>query len=383
MRSRAVEAVALVVCIAVVATIGIARDARRRAENSTFSTYDTGRNGYRALYEILGREGVPVTRFERPLGLLGGDAKTLVISDNGGAPPVSVPGRPSAEMRQLAAFVTRGGRLVALDPNLGGGDDALVGLPPTKKTAARTIATRAAANALTTGVAAVRGDFATGFSFQANAKGSKVPVTALLRTPDGLAAIAYPFGKGEVVAIVAPTVFSNAYLAQAQNARFAYNVLAAGGGTVAFDERVHGYAEDRTLWDALPAPARLAFWICVAVVVLALIEANVRFAPAIPVDPPDERDSSAYVSSMAALLRRARAARAAVERFADDAMRRARRRYGAGASDGIENVAPRIDRDEVRAALAHLDRLRAVERPDERTLVLAAQLNSRLRKDLA
>jgi hypothetical protein len=37
----------------------------------------------------------------------------------------------------------------------------------------------------------------------------------------------------------------------------------------------------------------------------------------------------------------------------------------------------------VRAALAHLDRLRAVERPDERTLVLAAQLNSRLRKDLA
>ena len=364
------EVVALVVCVAVVATIGIARDARRRAENSTFSTYDTGRNGYRALYEILGREGVPVTRFERPLGLLGGDAKTLVISDDGGAPPVS-------------AFVTRGGRLVALAANRGGGDDVLVGPPQTKKTTARTIATRAAANALTTGVAAVRGDFATAFSFQAKAKGSKVPVTALLRTPDGLAAIAYPFGKGEVVAIVAPTVFSNAYLAQAQNARFAYNVLAAGGGAVAFDERVHGYAEDRTLWDALPAPARLAFWICLAVVALALIEANVRFAPAIPVDPPDERDSSAYVSSMAALLRRARAARAAVERFADDAMRRARRRYGVAASDGIENIAPRIDRDEVRAALAQLDRLRHVERPDERTLVLAAQLNSRLRKDLA
>ena len=64
-------------------------------------------------------------------------------------------------------------------------------------------------------------------------------------------------------------------------------------------------------------------------------------------------------------------------------MRRARRRYGVAASDGIENIAPRIDRDEVRAALAQLDRLRHVERPDERTLVLAAQLNSRLRKDLA
>jgi hypothetical protein len=382
-KSRVVEAIALVVCVAVVATIGIARDARRRAENSTFSTYDTGRNGYRALYGILVREGVTVERFERPLGLLGGEAKTLVISDNGGAPSPAAPGRPSAQMRQLAAFVTRGGRLVALAADLGGGDDALLGLPQTKRTPARTIATRASTNALTAGVAAVGGDFATAFPFQAKAKGAKAPVTALLRTPDGLAAVAYPFGKGEVIAIVAPTVFSNAYLGQAQNARFAYNVLAAGGGTVAFDERVHGYAEDRTLWEALPAPARLAFWICLAVVALALIEANVRFAPAVPVDPPDERDSSAYVASMAALLRRARAARAAVERFADDSMRRARRRYGLSASDGIDRIAPRIDRDDVRVALAQLDRLRDVDRPDDRTLVLAAQLNSRLRKDLA
>ena len=225
--------------------------------------------------------------------------------------------------------------------------------------------------------------FATAFDFDARVAGQKRPVTPLLRTPDGLAAIAYPFGKGEVVAIVAPDVFGNANLALAQNARFAYNVLLAGGGPVAFDERVHGYAEDRSLWDAMPRPARLGFWLALAAVALALVEANVRFAPAIPVDPPDERDSSAYVASMAALLRRARAARAAVERFADDAMRRTRRRYGIAPSDGLAVMAPRIDRDEVRTALAELERLREIPRPDDRTLIRAAQLNSRLRKDLA
>ncbi len=372
----------MVVCLAVIATIGIARDARRSAESSTFSTYDTGRNGYRALYEILQREGVPVARFERPLGLLDANGKTLVVSESGGQVPIAVPAA-SSQMRALAAFVTGGGRLVVLDSDLGGGQDALVGLPRTMKTAARTVATRAAVNAITAGVATVRGDFRTAFSLDAKAKGAKAPVTPLLRISGGLAAIAYPFGKGEVVAIAAPTVFSNAYLAQAQNARFAYNVLAAGGGTVAFDERVHGYTEDRSVWDAMPAPARLAFWVALAAVALALIEANVRFAPAIPVDPPDERDSSAYVTSMAALLRRARAARAAIDRFADDALRRARRRYGVAPSAGLETIAPRIERDDVRGALAQIERLRGVERPDERTLVRAAQLNSRLRKDLA
>ena len=116
-------------------------------------------------------------------------------------------------------------------------------------------------------------------------------------------------GKGEVVAITVPTLFSNAHLLDADNLAFAYDVV-AGHGPVAFDEYVHGYDDDVTLWQALPQPVRAAAWVVAAIVGLALIGANVPFAPPIPAEPPDERDSSAYVDAMAALLRRARPPRA-------------------------------------------------------------------------
>lgn len=90
----------------------------------------------------------------------------------------------------------------------------------------------------------------------------------------------------------------------------------AGLGPLAFDERIHGFDRSRSLWDVLPVPVRAACWIALAALVLWLIDSNLRFAPAIAVEPPAERNSSDYVRSMARLLRRARAGRAAIERFA-------------------------------------------------------------------
>ena len=71
---------------------------------------------------------------------------------------------------------------------------------------------------------------------------------------------------------------------------------------------MHGYDDDATLWQVLPQSVRLAAWIVAAIIGLALIGANVPFAPPVPAEPPDERDSSAFVNAMAALLRRAHAA---------------------------------------------------------------------------
>jgi hypothetical protein len=205
--------------------------------------------------------------------------------------------------------------------------------------------------------------------------------TPLLAAGGGLVAISYPVGKGDVVAISAPDIFSNDHLAQADNAQFAYDVL-AGHGVVAFDERLHGYDEDQSFWSALPVPVHVAIFIVIGIVLLALIGANVRFAPPIALDPPGDRDSSAYLDSMGSLLRRARAAQAAVVAFADDAMRRARRRYGLAGGAGVADIVARVDREETRRAIANLDRMRAIERPDEATLLRAAVLSARLRKDL-
>jgi hypothetical protein len=94
-----------------------------------------------------------------------------------------------------------------------------------------------------------------------------------------------------------------------------YRVV-AGRGLVAFDERLQGYDKTQSLWSVLPPAVHVAVLLACIAVVLALIDANVRFAPAIPRDPPSDRDSSDYVRSMAALLRRANAGQAAIVRFA-------------------------------------------------------------------
>ena len=110
--------------------------------------------------------------------------------------------------------------------------------------------------------------------------------------------------------------FTNRALrAHPTNALEVYDAV-AGRGLVAFDERPYGYDRTRSLWSVLPPPVHAAVWLAVFAALLALLEANVRFAPAILREPPAERDSSDYVRSMAALLRRGRAGRTTIERFA-------------------------------------------------------------------
>jgi len=276
----------------------------------------------------------------------------------------------------MRKFVRDGGRLVVIATDIGGPEDAQLGLPGANETSGLNGATAMSATALTAGVASVAGPIGAVFPF-AIAK-----ATPLLGTPRGTVAIDYPYGKGDVVAISAPALFDNLEIAKADNARFALDVI-GGHGPVAFDERVHGYAEDESFWDALPRPVRWSFWIVAGIVGLALIGANVRFAPAIPLDPPDERDSSAYVVAMGALMRRARAARSAVATFAEDAFRRARRRYHLPVGADPATIVSRSDRQDVRQAIAELARLHALGHASEAALIRAAKLDARLRKDLS
>ena len=188
--------------------------------------------------------------------------------------------------------------------------------------------------------------------------------TPLLANKSGVVAVAYRFGKGEVVAITVPAIFGNAYLRRGDNLAFAYDAI-AGHGPAAFDEYVHGYTEGLSFWDALPQPVHTAIWIVVALVALALAFANVPFAPPIPAEPPDERDSSAYLDAMASLMRRAHAQRAAIATFAGDARRRTRRSADPRASEAAQ----------------WLEDAQSRWHPSDDTLVRAARLDYQLRKD--
>jgi hypothetical protein len=367
--------------VALLIVIAFARSASdSKAVPSVYSTFDSGINGYRALYTILGTRGVSVRRSELDLGLLDPAVRTLVISSV--QPEITLPNTRDAialtsrDLSLLEDFMRRGGRLVVLDTDIGDPGDEKLGLPAVRKVARASSALALADVAATAGVRAVRAAVTVAFPFDIR---KAVP---LLATAKGIVALAYPFGKGEMIAIAAPDVFSNANIAQADNAQFAFDVL-GGHGPVAFDERIHGYAaEDKSFWAALPAPVHTAVWIVVAIVLLGLTGANVRFAVPLNADPPDERDSSQYLTAMASLLRRAHAARSAVSVFAADAFRRARLRYGLPPQADAAAIVQRTERDDVRRDIAALDRLATFTHPDEAALVRAASINARLRKEL-
>lgn len=263
---------------------------------SVLSTYDTGPNGYRALYEVLRHAGAPVRRFERVMGVLDPSVKTLIVTGYEADPSLKPLDQHDASA--IRRFVEGGGHFVAIDSDFAGRNDITPGIGTTQPaTASEAIAL--ARNAYTGGVERVRGPVESVFPF------NEMHGVPLLANERGLVAISYRLGRGEIVAITAPALFANRHLRDADNLRFAYNAI-ANHGTAVFDEYVHGYDDRVTLWAALPQPVRAAVWIVVAIVILALVGANVRAAPAKLVAEPDERDSSAYITSLAELMRRSR-----------------------------------------------------------------------------
>ena len=264
---------------------------------SVYSTYDTGPNGYRALYGVLGAAGVPVQRFERELGTLDPAIRTLIVTGYERDPSAKPLDERDASL--LRRFVAAGGRLVAIDAEFAGPRDVTPAAGTTLQAPGGGDAIALVQNAYTAGAAHARGSIDWIFPFK-EPRG-----TPLLANNHGMVAIWYRYGRGEVVAITAPSLFGNAELRNADNLRLIYNAI-ANHGVVAFDEYVHGYDDRLTMWAALPGPVHAAVWLVVAIIGLALIGANVPFAPPYLSEPADERDSSAYIAAMAELMRRSR-----------------------------------------------------------------------------
>lgn len=231
MRRRVVEYAVLAAVGFVMAALALAS---ANAPPSTYSTYDTGPNGYRALFDVLQREDIDARRLEVSLGQLPPDAGAIAATPQlpafGQRLPILY---SSADVKRLQAFLKRGGTVVAFGR--------------------------------------IRG-----------------------------------LVKSRGLHLLDAANYTNAALARDPRRALDVYRAVAGRGTLYFDERLHGYDRTSSLWDVLPNSVRAAVVLAIVVVLLVLVESNVRWVPPVALEPPGDRDSSDYIVSMARLLRRAR-----------------------------------------------------------------------------
>lgn len=356
-RKRLLDLAIVAAAIVLIAVLGSLRAAHTAGEYSEPSTHDTGANGYAALYDLLARENVRVERFELPVGELSRSSGTLVIAGDGAL-------RAAASSQSALVFLNRwveaGGRLVLLDASISPAARRALSLPPTRTFALRTQAVAGCGFAPALRGAAAAGTFAGGFDRVCSADRA-----TLLSTGSRAAGMIYRRGRGTIAFFSTATVFDNLHLSQRANARVAYAVLA--GGPVLFDERVHGYAAGRTFWEVLPQPMRIAIAIAVLAVLVGIAGANLPFAPPAQLEVPEERDSGAYIASIARMLERGGASREAVARIA-------------ARCDLV--LKPRAGGDErARMLLRELRTLEATPRPGAQEVIHAGRIFARVRKD--
>jgi hypothetical protein len=208
--------------------------------------------------------------------------------------------------------------------------------------------------------AQVSGAFAAGY-----ARSCSADRATLLAAGSRAAGVLYRRGRGLIALFSTASPFDNLHLAQRANARVAYALFA--GAPVLFDERVHGYAAGRSFWDVLPQPMRLAIALAIVAVLLAIAGANLPFAPPMEASAPDERDSSAYIASIARMLERGGASREAIGRIA------ARCELVLGTRAAGDERA--------RMLLRELRTLDATPRPGPHEVLQAGRIFARVRKD--
>jgi hypothetical protein len=164
----------------------------------------------------------------------------------------------------------------------------------------------------------------------------------------------YARGRGRVVVLSDPFIVANNGVSRADNLQLAVNVIAGGGGLVAFDEYHQGRGSSgNQLINYFAGTPVVAMFLQLALVAAAVAYSRGRrFARPVPAARPDRRSKLEFVASMAELQQRARAFDLALENIYSRT-RRALARYG-----GTDTAAPLAEIAAAVAARSGLDRAR-------------------------
>jgi len=377
-RLPVLESIVLVLSLACIATLSWLQQSRQPADENTYSSYDAAAGGLRAWYELLGREGAKVGRFEERLAFLGHDVGVLIVAD----PPISTAGLVNVDGSDgatLAAWVRDGGHLL------------VVGSAAFSALTAKELQLRSARSALAgTQSAEEVAPALRRFGVQRIAPEETERLRlhkndrALLRDRLGTIALRYSFGKGQVVQVATGAIFRNAAIAQPDRPRLAYALvalLAAGPSLVAFDEALHGYVTPEHWWRVLPKAFVAAVVLALFVLGIGLAGAAIRLGPPRVAEQPRAPNTAEYIDALATLMERGRAARASLEYALASTRRLIASRLGTTGEGSASSIAARIERSDLRAAFLDLDALASDLAPTKADLVRGLRIAHRLREE--
>ncbi len=281
------------------------------------SSYVTTPKGLKALHEFLSRNRLEVARFEKRYEHLPEDAGVLIVAE-----PLQRP-IDDEEHDALREWIQNGGTAVVV----------VSGKWPTRGMSGVTFeylgvndsgpATGTATNRTeppapeTADVGSLRLSSATRLVNE-----SEWTQTTEFADNAGACVVSWPLGDGTVVAVSDAVGPQNGELEGSDTALLFLNIAASHTSRtrprVLFDEYHQGYGREDgdsapSLWSAIGAPLRAAFWIGLALLGVAIVAANRRFGRPLAFARSGARPSTEYVDSMADLYRRAGASGIAVE----------------------------------------------------------------------
>jgi hypothetical protein len=359
-----------------------AEEDREAAPNP--STYNARGSGSKGLFLWLQALGVRARRWERPLLELPAEATVLLVL--GPRLPLE-----EAELKVLEGWVRGGGVLLLADDTVGApvpgvwaGAPALhFGLRP--RGGGRPATLRPAFPAgYVEGVETIRPEGQVRFQ-------RRVPPgwAPLFADEAGDVLAIRRMGRGTLIALADPGLFSNARLETAGHARLALNIVRAhaGKGTVLVDEFHHGHGHRGAFARYLRGTAVPWMAAQAALAFLALLLARgTRFGPPLPAPREARASSLEYVAALGDLYQRAGARGIAAEALAGSFRRGLAAVMGTRPGEDASRLAARAARrlgvkeEQVRACLAPGP---AVAASDEALVTFAGavhRLEERLRR---
>lgn len=318
-RSMKPKLFAALLILLFVGIVGIDAYQKLRKQPGPPSTYNAASAGYKALYLWLREMGVPAERWERPLTELTQETDVLVmISPRLGPWP--------EELKALETWIRDGGTLIRMSPSLGPYAKHLVSNVKTRHQDQKE-ADHKEGPSFQPGPY-IRGQRKIASEWHLPIDSAKPETIVHARDAFGNLILAKEDGKGRVIEIADPSLFSNLRLREGDHARLALDVLLThlGDGRLLIDEYHHGYGRVNSVAGyVLQSSAFVPLLQVLFLVLLLWAFAGRRFGPARPLRKETERSSMEYVRAIAHLFQRVKARRLALEsvlRWFDEEARR-------------------------------------------------------------